>query len=295
MSSNPTFTGAGVAIVTPMNPDGSVNYELFREFVEYQIQNGTDAIIACGTTGESPTLDNDEHIAVMKAAIDQAKGRVPVIAGTGSNDTAYCVELSLEAKKLGADALLLVTPYYNKTSQRGLIASYNKVANEVKMPCILYNVPSRTGVDIKPATVVELAKNPYITGLKQANSNLASVAEIAANCDIDIYSGNDNEIVPMLALGAKGVISVLSNVAPREAHDICAKWFEGDVEASKNLQLKYLELANTMFIDVNPIPVKEALNQMGWNMGECRLPLFGMDEAGKQRVHDVLARYNLLK
>lgn len=295
MSSNPVFTGAGVAIVTPMHPDGSVNYELFREFVEYQIQNGSDAIIACGTTGESPTLDNDEHIAVMKAAIEQTKGRVPVIAGTGSNDTAYCIELSKEAKKLGADALLLVTPYYNKTSQRGLIASYNKVANEVKMPCILYNVPSRTGVDIKPATAIELAKNPYITGLKQANASLASVAEIAAGCDIDIYSGNDNEIVPMLALGAKGVISVLSNVAPKEAHDICDQWFKGNVEESKNLQLKYLELANTMFIDVNPIPVKEALNQIGWNMGDCRLPLYEMDDAGKQRVHDVLVKYGLLK
>ncbi len=295
MSKNPIFTGAGCAIVTPMNADGSVNYDLFREFIEFQIENGTDAIIACGTTGESPTLDDAEHIAVIKAAVDQVKGRIPVIAGTGSNDTAYSIHLSTEARALGADALLLVTPYYNKTSQRGLIASYNKVANEAKMPCILYNVPSRTGVDIKPATVFELAKNPYIVGLKQANASLSSVAEIAAGCDIDIYSGNDNEIVAMLALGAKGVISVLSNVAPREAHDICAKWFEGDVIASRDLQLKYLELANAMFTDVNPIPVKEALNQMGWNMGDVRLPLYGMDEPAKQALHAVLAKYNLLK
>ena len=295
MSKQTIFTGAGVAIVTPMKADGSVDLELYRELVEDQIQNGTDAIITCGTTGESSTLDDDEHIAVMRAAVEQAKGRVPVIAGTGSNDTAYGIHLSMEAKEMGADALLLVTPYYNKTSQAGLIAHYEKTVNEVKMPTILYNVPSRTGVNINVDTVVELAKNPYIVGLKQANANLASVAEIASRCDIDIYSGNDNEIVAMLALGAKGVISVLSNVIPRETHEICAKWFEGKPEESRDLQLKYLELANTLFCDVNPIPVKEAMNMMGWNVGDVRLPLVGLNEANKAKLRAVMDKYGLLK
>lgn len=295
MSKQTIFTGAGVAIVTPMKADGSVDLELYRELVEDQIQNGTDAIITCGTTGESSTLDDEEHIAVMRAAVEQANGRVPVIAGTGSNDTAYGIHLSMEAKEMGADALLLVTPYYNKTSQAGLIAHYEKTVNEVKMPTILYNVPSRTGVNINVDTVVELAKNPYIVGLKQANANLASVAEIASRCDIDIYSGNDNEIVAMLALGAKGVISVLSNVIPRETHEICAKWFEGKPDESRDLQLKYLELANTLFCDVNPIPVKEAMNMMGWNVGDVRLPLVGLNDANKAKLRAVLDKYGLLK
>lgn len=295
MSKQTIFTGAGVAIVTPMKADGSVDLELYRELVEDQIQNGTDAIITCGTTGESSTLDDEEHIAVMRAAVEQANGRVPVIAGTGSNDTAYGIHLSQEAKEMGADALLLVTPYYNKTSQAGLIAHYEKTVNEVKMPTILYNVPSRTGVNINVDTVVELAKNPYIVGLKQANANLASVAEIASRCDIDIYSGNDNEIVAMLALGAKGVISVLSNVIPRETHEICAKWFEGKPDESRDLQLKYLELANTLFCDVNPIPVKEAMNMMGWNVGDVRLPLVGLNDANKAKLRAVLDKYGLLK
>lgn len=295
MSKQTIFTGAGVAIVTPMKADGSVDLELYRELVEDQIQNGTDAIITCGTTGESSTLDDEEHIAVMRAAVEQAKGRVPVIAGTGSNDTAYGIHLSMEAKEMGADALLLVTPYYNKTSQAGLIAHYEKTVNEVKMPTILYNVPSRTGVNINVDTVVELAKNPYIVGLKQANANLASVAEIASRCDIDIYSGNDNEIVAMLALGAKGVISVLSNVIPRETHEICAKWFEGKPDESRDLQLKYLELANTLFCDVNPIPVKEAMNMMGWNVGDVRLPLVGLNDANKAKLRAVMDKYGLLK
>ena len=295
MSKQTIFTGAGVAIVTPMKADGSVDLELYRELVEDQIQNGTDAIITCGTTGESSTLDDEEHIAVMRAAVEQANGRVPVIAGTGSNDTAYGIHLSQEAKEMGADALLLVTPYYNKTSQAGLIAHYEKTVNEVKMPTILYNVPSRTGVNINVDTVVELAKNPYIVGLKQANANLASVAEIASRCDIDIYSGNDNEIVARLALGAKGVISVLSNVIPRETHEICAKWFEGKPDESRDLQLKYLELANTLFCDVNPIPVKEAMNMMGWNVGDVRLPLVGLNDANKAKLRAVLDKYGLLK
>ncbi len=296
MSKNTIFTGAGVAIVTPMNTDGSVNYEKYRELVEWQIENGTDAIITCGTTGESSTLDHEEHTAVMRAAIEQAKGRVPVIAGTGSNDTHYCIELSKEARALGADALLLVTPYYNKTSQRGLIAHYSAIANELKMPCLLYNVPSRTGVDIKPETYAELSKNPYIVAIKEANGNLSAAAKTMALCDgnVDLYSGNDDQILPILSLGGKGVISVLSNVVPGPTHEIVARWFDGDVTGSCALQLQLLDLASALFSDVNPIPVKEAMNQMGMNVGPCRLPLYEMDEKGKATLAAILRRHGLI-
>lgn len=295
MSKQTIFTGAGVAIVTPMNPDGSVNYERYRELVEWQIQNGTDAIISCGTTGESSTLDHEEHIEVMRAAVEQAAGRVPVISGTGSNDTRYCLELSLEAQRLGADALLLVSPYYNKTSQRGLIAHYTAIADAVELPIILYNVPSRTGVDIKPETIARLAAHPRIVAVKEANGNISAAAQVAALCDIDIYSGNDDQIVPLLSLGSKGVISVLSNILPQQTHDICAKWFAGDVAGSRALQLELLELANALFSDVNPIPVKEAMNLMGMQVGDCRLPLLGMDEAGRGKLAAVLTKYGLMK
>ena len=295
MSKQTIFTGSGVAIITPMNADGSVNYEKYRELVEWQIENGTDAIIACGTTGESSTLTDEEHIGVIRAAIEQTAGRVPVISGTGSNDTAYCIELSKEAEKLGADALLLVTPYYNKTSQRGLVAHYTAVADAVNLPILLYNVPSRTGVDIKPETVAALAKHPNIVAVKEANGNISSAAQVAALCDIDIYSGNDDQIVPLLSLGGKGVISVMANIEPRRTHDIVAKWFAGDVEGSRSLQLELLELANAMFMDVNPIPVKEAMNLMGMNVGECRLPLCGMDDAAKAKLAAVLRKYQLMK
>ncbi len=295
MSKQTIFTGAGVAIVTPMNPDGSVNYERYRELVEWQIQNGTDAIISCGTTGESSTLDHEEHIEVMRAAVEQAAGRVPVISGTGSNDTRYCIELSLEAQRLGADALLLVSPYYNKTSQRGLIAHYTAIADAVELPIILYNVPSRTGVDIKPETIARLAAHPRIVAVKEANGNISAAAQVAALCDIDIYSGNDDQIVPLLSLGSKGVISVLSNILPQQTHDICAKWFAGDVAGSRALQLELLELANALFSDVNPIPVKEAMNLMGMQVGDCRLPLLGMDEAGRGKLAAVLTKYGLMK
>ena len=295
MSKQTIFTGAGVAIVTPMNPDGSVNYERYRELVEWQIQNGTDALISCGTTGESSTLDHEEHIEVMRAAVEQAAGRVPVISGTGSNDTRYCIELSLEAQRLGADALLLVSPYYNKTSQRGLIAHYTAIADAVELPIILYNVPSRTGVDIKPETIARLAAHPRIVAVKEANGNISAAAQVAALCDIDIYSGNDDQIVPLLSLGSKGVISVLSNILPQQTHDICAKWFAGDVAGSRALQLELLELANALFSDVNPIPVKEAMNLMGMQVGDCRLPLLGMDEAGRGKLAAVLTKYGLMK
>ncbi len=294
MSKNTIFPGAGVAIVTPMHADGTVNYEKYRELIDWQIDNGTDAIITCGTTGESSTLTAEEHIAVMKTAVEQTAGRVPVIAGTGSNDTAFGVELSVEAREIGCDALLLVTPYYNKASQRGLIAHYNAIADAAKLPTILYNVPSRTGVNIQPATIAELYKNPYICAVKEASGDISAVAKIAALCDIDIYSGNDDQIVPLLSLGAKGVISVLSNVAPKQAHDICAKWFAGDVNGSLALQLELLDLCNGLFMDVNPIPVKEALNLMGLEVGECRLPLCAMDDASREKLAAILKKHNLM-
>ena len=229
------------------------------------------------------------------AAVEQAAGRVPVISGTGSNDTRYCIELSLEAQRLGADALLLVSPYYNKTSQRGLIAHYTAIADAVELPIILYNVPSRTGVDIKPETIARLAAHPRIVAVKEANGNISAAAQVAALCDIDIYSGNDDQIVPLLSLGSKGVISVLSNILPQQTHDICAKWFAGDVAGSRALQLELLELANALFSDVNPIPVKEAMNLMGMQVGDCRLPLLGMDEAGRGKLAAVLTKYGLMK
>ena len=294
MSNSLLFTGAGVALVTPMERDGRVNYEKYRELIDFQITHGTDAIISVGTTGEAPTLEDDEHLHAFEVAIEQTNGRVPMIAGTGSNNTDHCIYMSREAKAMGADGLLLVTPYYNKTSQRGLIAHYTKIAASVDLPIILYNVPSRTGVNLQPKTVAERAKIPNIVGLKQANGNMSETAEIAALCDIPIYSGNDDQIVPILALGGKGVISVLSNVVPQETHDICQAWFDGNVQLSLELQLKYLELANALFMDVNPIPVKEAMNQMGMAVGDCRLPLYNMTDAMKQNMTDVLKRYHLI-
>ena len=288
------FTGAGVALVTPMETDGRVNYEKYRELVDFQIENGTDAIIAVGTTGEAPTLEDDEHLRAFEVAIEQTNHRVPMIAGTGSNNTDHCIYMSREAKAMGADGLLLVTPYYNKTSQRGLIQHYTKIAASVDLPIILYNVPSRTGVNLQPKTVAELSKIPNIVGLKQANGNMSETAEIAALCDIAIYSGNDDQIVPILSLGGKGVISVLSNVIPKETHDICKAWLDGDVQHALDLQLRYLELANALFMDVNPIPVKEAMNRMGMNVGNCRLPLYEMTDAMKQRMTEILKRYQLI-
>ena len=294
MSKTAIFTGAGVALVTPMHPDGSINHEKYRELIDFQIENGTDAIIAVGTTGEASTQNYEEHALALKTAIEHTAGRVPVIAGTGSNDTEHCIRLSTDAKKMGADGLLLVTPYYNKTSQRGLVAHYTKIASSVDIPMILYNVPSRTGVNIQPQTVATLYELPQIVAIKQANPDLAQTAQIAALCDIDIYSGNDDLIVPMMSLGAKGVISVLSNVVPRETHEMCAAWLRGDVETAKSLQLTYLDLVNALFMDVNPIPVKEALNQMGFGVGDCRLPLYEMSDEMKQKMTSVLKRYSLI-
>lgn len=275
------FTGAGVAIVTPMNENGDVNYKKLGEILEYQIANGTDAVVICGTTGESATLTMEEHVDVIKYAIDKVAKRIPVIAGTGSNCTATAIYLSQEAEKAGADALLLVTPYYNKATQKGLIAHYTAVAESVKLPIILYNVPSRTGCNILPETAVELAKNvENIVAIKEASGNISQIAKLMQLADgcIDLYSGNDDQIVPLMSLGAKGVISVLSNVAPQETHDIVNLYMEGKVQESCALQLRALPLINALFSEVNPIPVKKAMNLMGMEVGPLRGPLSEMEE-----------------
>lgn len=293
----PVFTGAAVAIITPMNADGSVNYQELGRIIDDQIDHGTDAVVICGTTGESPALDHEEHLECIRYAVEKAAGRVPVIAGTGSNDTAYAVKLSRAAEQAGADALLLVTPYYNKSSQAGLIAHYTAIANAVGLPCILYNVPSRTGCNLTPATLAELAKLPNINAVKEASGNISQVAEIAALCgdELNIYSGNDDQIVPLLALGGKGVISVLSNVAPRLAHDICAQWFAGNTQESLALQLKAMPLCKALFADVNPIPVKWAMNRLGWQAGPCRLPLVEPSAAVQARLEEALRGLALLQ
>ncbi len=293
---NTIFTGAGVAIVTPMNEDGSVNFDAYADLIDFQIENKTDAIITCGTTGESSTLSDEEHREVIRFAIEQTAGRVPVIAGTGSNDTKYAIELSQAAGEMGADGLLLVTPYYNKTSQRGLVAHFGMIAESVKTPMILYSVQSRTGVNIAPETALELSKYDNIVAIKEASGNISQVAKIRALCgdNLDVYSGNDDQIVPLLSLGGKGVISVLSNVAPEVTHNICQLYFDGKVAESAALQLEYLDLCNDLFIDVNPIPVKEALNMMGMNAGPCRMPLYEMTDAAKDKLAATLARHGLL-
>lgn len=291
------FTGAGVAIVTPMNPDESINFDRLGQIIDNQIENGTDAIVICGTTGESATMTDQEHVDCIEYAVKRVNGRVPVIAGAGSNHTSYAVWMSKEAKRVGADALLHVTPYYNKTSQTGLIRHFNAVADATDLPIILYNVPSRTGVNITPATYRELAKHPNIVAAKEASGNISQIAQIAQACgdELDLYSGNDDQIVPLLSLGAKGVISVLSNIMPRETHDICRLFFEGKIVESRALQLKLLPLINALFSDVNPIPVKEAMNMMGWECGECRLPLVSMQPQAKEHLRVLMQEQGLIK
>ena len=292
----PVFTGAAVAIITPMNADGSVNFEELGRIIDDQIAHGTDAIVICGTTGESPTLSDEEHTACIRYAVKQAAGRVPVIAGTGSNDTKYAIWLSQQAQADGADALLLVTPYYNKTSQAGLVAHYTAIANAVNLPCILYNVPSRTGCNLTPASLAQLAKLPNINAVKEASGNISQVAEIAAACgtELNIYSGNDDQIVPLLAMGGKGVISVLSNVAPRQTHEICENFFKGDIQKSCQMQLDAIPLINALFCEVNPIPVKAALNMMGREAGPLRLPLTEMEPQNQERLKKAMQEYGIL-
>ena len=292
------FTGAGVAIVTPFKENGEVNYEEFAKEIELQIAGETDAIIVCGTTGEASTLSHEEHLDVIRYCIKVVNGRIPVVAGTGSNCTETAVYLSQEAEKAGADGLLVVTPYYNKATQKGLYEHFKIVADSVKIPIILYNIPGRTGgVNILPETVVRLCTEvENIVGVKDATGNISQVAKLMslANGKVDLYSGNDDQIVPMLSLGGKGVISVLSNIAPKQTHDICAKFFEGDVEGSRKIQLDAIELIDALFCEVNPIPVKKALNLMGLNAGILRRPLTEMEDANAAKLEKAMKDFGLL-
>lgn len=291
------FKGAGVAIVTPFHEDGSVNYEKFEELVEEQIAGGTDAVIVCGTTGEASTLTHEEHLDLIRFCVEKVKGRIPVIAGTGSNCTQTAVYLSTEAEKYGVDALLLVTPYYNKATQKGLYEHFKKIADSVKLPVILYNVPGRTGCNILPQTAVKLCTEvSNIVAIKEASGNISQVAELMALAEgrIDLYSGNDNQVVPLLALGGKGVISVVSNVAPRQMHDMCQRFFDGDVEGSAKEQLRLIELNNALFCEVNPIPVKTAMNLMGKQVGPLRMPLSELEPKNVETLKTALSHYGLL-
>lgn len=289
------FTGAAVAIVTPFTENG-VNFEELKKLIDFNIENGTDAIVIAGTTGESSTMSDEEHKETIRFTVEYVNKRVPVIAGTGSNDTAYALELSKYAESVGVDGLLIVTPYYNKTTQLGLIKHFNYIADRVNVPIILYNVPSRTGVNIAPETYLELSKHPRIVATKEASGDLSAIAKIKSLCgdDLAIYSGNDDQILPILSLGGKGVISVLSNVMPKETHDICSLYFEGKVEESSALQVKYLDLINALFIEVNPIPVKTALGLMGYNVGPLRMPLFPMEDKTLEVLRKELAANNLI-
>lgn len=291
------FTGAGVAIVTPFKDNGEVDYEKFAEMVEYQIENGTDAIIVCGTTGESSTLTHEEHLDVIRYCVEKVNGRIPVIAGTGSNCTDTAIYLSTEAEKYGVDGLLLVTPYYNKATQKGLYQHFKAVADSVKVPVILYNVPSRTGCNIAPETVVKLCTEvENIVGVKEASGNLSQIVKLMSLADgkVDLYSGNDDQITPLLALGGKGVISVLSNVAPRQTHEICAKFFAGDVAGSCAEQFRAIPLCNALFCEVNPIPVKKALNLQGRGAGILRMPLCEMEEENAVKLEKAMKDYGIL-
>ena len=294
---NTIFTGAGVAIVTPMNADGSINYEQFGKNIDFQIENGTDAIIVCGTTGESSTMTDEEHIECIRYCVKRTAKRVPVIAGTGSNDTAYAVALSKEAEAAGVDALLVVTPYYNKASQRGLVAHFTAIADAVNIPIILYNIPGRTGVSMAVDTIKTLSEHKNICAVKEASGNISFAAKLIAACGdkIDVYSGNDDMIVPLMSLGAKGVISVLSNVMPKETHDMCRYCLDNNFAEAQKLQIGLLELINNLFIDVNPIPVKEAMNLCGMNAGVLRMPLMEMTDANKETLKASLKKVGLVK
>ncbi len=291
------FTGSGVAVVTPFHPDGSVNYAAYEQLIDFLIENGSDAIISCGTTGESCTLSPDEHAQLVGCAVSAAGGRVPVIAGAGSNDTAHGVRSCIMAEKAGADALLLVTPYYNKATQKGLVAHYTQLAQSAEnIPVMLYNVPGRTGLNIEPKTAYALSKVDNIVAIKEASGNISQAAEIAHLCgdQLELYSGNDDMVVPILSLGGKGVVSVLGNIAPRQTHDMVAKYLTGDVAGSLDIQLKALPLIQALFCEVNPIPVKAALNLMGFNMGGYRMPLTNMEPANLERLTKAMEDFGLL-
>ena len=286
---NTVFTGVATAIVTPLNEKG-IDYEAFERLIEWQIDQGINAIVVAGTTGEGSTLTDKEHKDIIKFAVEKIAGRVPVIAGTGSNDTAYAIDLTKYACEVGADAMLVVTPYYNKATQKGLIQSFTAIADASTKPIILYNVPSRTGCNIEPETCAQLAKHPNIVGIKEASGNISQIAKIASlvKGEMDIYSGNDDQIVPIMSLGGKGVISVLSNILPKETVEICDSYFEGKIKESAELQLGYIELIDALFCEVNPIPVKAAVAEMGCGENYLRLPLTAMDEAKKQNMFRIM-------
>ena len=294
---NPVFTGAGVAIITPMYEDGSINFDELGRILEDQIARGTDAVVICGTTGECSTMTDEEQLATIKFTVDTVAHRIPVIAGAGSNDTDHGCALAAKSAACGADALLMVTPYYNKTSQAGLVAHFTAMAEAGGIPVILYNVPSRTGLNIAPETAMELSRHPPINGIKEASGNISQVAKIAALCgdELNIYSGNDDQVVPLLSLGGKGVISVVSNVAPELVHDCCQAFFEGDTARACQLQLAMLPLSEALFCEVNPIPVKYAMNVLGWNAGGCRLPLVDPSEAHQKLIEETLNVAGLLQ
>lgn len=292
------FSGAGVAIITPMKANGEVNYEKLGEFIDFQIENSTDAIIICGTTGEASTLSHEEHIEAIRFTADYVRKRVPVIAGTGSNCTETAIYLSQEAQKAGVDGCLVVTPYYNKATQKGLIKHYTDIAKSIDLPIIMYNVPSRTGCNILPETAAKLAKEvDNIVAIKAATGNLAQESRTMALADghLDMYSGEDGLIVPLMSIGAKGVISVLSNVAPQQTHDICARFLEGKIEEARKLQFEALDIVDALFCEVNPIPVKHALNILGWDMGPLRMPLCEMEEKNLERLKKAMVGYGLLE
>ncbi|QJA10096.1 4-hydroxy-tetrahydrodipicolinate synthase [Romboutsia sp. CE17] len=289
------FKGSGVALITPFNEDGKVNFEKLGELVEFHIENNTDAIIACGTTGEASTLDDEEHLAVIKYVIDKVNKRIPVIAGTGGNDTNHSIYMSQQAEKLGTDALLVITPYYNKGNKSGIKKHFEAIAASVKIPIIMYNVPGRTCVNMSPSLVAELAKLDNIVAIKEASGDLAQVAEIARLVpdDFAIYSGNDDSILPLLSLGGHGVISVLANICPKETHDLVYKFFEGDLEISRKLQLEMKPLIDALFIEVNPVPVKTAANLLGFDVGNLRLPLAEMDSKNIEVLQRELINWGL--
>ena len=294
---NTIFTGAAIAIITPMNADGSINYDELGRLIDFQIDNSTDAIVICGTTGEASTMTDEEHIECIRFTVERAAGRVPVIAGTGSNDTAYAVKLSKEAEAVGADGLLLVTPYYNKTTQKGLIGHFTAVADAVNIPIILYNIPGRTGMSIEVATVKKLAEHRNIVAIKEASGNISYTAKLIAECGdmIDVYSGNDDMIVPIMSLGGKGVISVLSHVIPKQTHDMVQYCLDNNYAEATKLQIEYLDLINNLFIEVNPIPAKEAMNMLGWSAGPCRMPLCEMTDEHKAVLRASLVKHGLIK
>lgn len=290
------FTGAGVAIATPMHEDGCINYDAFDRLIDFQVEQGIDAFIVCGTTGEASSLNDEEHLGVIEHCVKRVNKRIPVIAGTGSNDTRHAIELSKEASIRGVDGLLQVTPYYNKTNQSGLIRHFTTITDAVGLPVILYNVPARTGMTIAPATYKELSKHPLILATKEASGDISHIANVAALCgdDLAIYSGNDDQIVPIMALGALGVISVMANMIPQDTHDICRLYLSGRTQESTQMQLQYLPLINALFSDVNPIPVKEALNMMGYAAGPCRLPLGTMAADKKEQLRGLMAAAKLI-